>query len=98
MEQRDPEQIPGDAQREAGTRPHARPSAVLPADGDDRDAVAAPPGEVDELDIEHDAGDLLTLEQIPAGSSPEPLEATLGVLDRADHPGRREEVEDPAEE
>src|SRR5262245_53613206 len=55
MDQRDPEQIPGDPQRQARPRPHSRAAAVRPADRDDRHPVAAPPGEVDQLDVEDDA-------------------------------------------
>ena len=64
VEERDPEEVPRDAQREARARPHPRAAPVVPADRHDRDPVAAPPGEVDELDVEDDARDLLAREQV----------------------------------
>ena len=64
MEQRDPEEVPGDAEGQARPRAHPRAAAILPADRDDGDPVAAPPGEVDELDVEDDAGDLLAREEV----------------------------------
>ncbi len=57
------------------------------------DRVAAPAREVDELDVEHDRGDLLSREQVLRGLAREALEPALGVLDVADDPDRREKVE-----
>ena len=89
VQQSDPDEIPGDGQGQAGPRPHARATPVRPADGDDGDPVAAPAGEVDELHVEHDAADLLGLEQVVGRRSPEALEPALGVLDRARRPRPR---------
>ena len=91
MEQRDPEQVPRDAQREP-QRPGAcatrggRPSGS----GTTRVAVAAAADEEDQLDVEHDARDLLAGEQVAGDVAAEALEAALRVLDRADDPQRRE--------
>src|SRR3954452_7072157 len=80
VDQRDPEEVPRDADREAHGRTHARPAAVRPLHGHDRVPVAAPAGEVDHLDVEHDARDLLAREQVPGDVPAEPLEPALGVL------------------
>ena len=60
--------------------------------------IAATAGEVDELHIEHDARDALALEQVVGRLALEALEPALGVLDRADHPDRGDEVEHLAEQ
>ena len=61
--------------------------------GHDRHPVAAPPGEVDELDVEHDAGHPLAREHVVRRTPREALEAALRVLDGPDDPHRREQVE-----
>src|SRR4051794_26717630 len=98
MDEGDPEQVPGDANGEPRPGSHPRPEAVSPADRDDRDAVAAPPREEDDLDVEDDARDLLPTEQVVSGGAGEALEPALRVLDGADYPGGREDVEGLAEE
>ena len=80
----------------AGTRPHARPAPVVPADRHDRDPIPAPAGQVDQLDIEDDARDLLAREEVVRRRAREPLEPALRVLHRPDDPDRREQVEDLA--
>src|SRR4249919_1787113 len=98
MHERDSEEVPGDPDGEARPGPHPRPEAICPPDRDDGDPVAAPPGQEDDLDVEDDAGDPLPGEEVVGGGPREALEAALGVLDRSDHPDRREQVEDLAEE
>ena len=98
MDERDPEQVPGDPQRQARAGAHPRAAPVVPADRHDRQPVAAPAGEVDQLDVEHDARDLLAGEQVVRGRAREALEPALRVLDRPDDPDRGEEVERLAEQ
>src|SRR3954462_13910041 len=93
MEQRDPEQVPRDLEGEPCAGPHPRPSPVAPADRHDIDPVATSPSEVDKLDVEDDAGDLLPREQVVRGFPREALEPALRVLHRAVDPGRREEMD-----
>src|SRR4051794_38216353 len=57
MDQRDAKQIPRDTQRQCGARAHARSASIGPAHGHDREAVATPTGEIDQLDVEDDALD-----------------------------------------
>ena len=77
---------------------HPRAALVVPADRHDRDPVAAPPSEVDQLDVEDDARDLLAREQVVRGRPREALEPALRVLHRADDPDRREGMEDLAQQ
>src|SRR4051812_37748369 len=98
MHERDPEQVPRDAHGEPRSGSHPRPEAVSPADRDDRDSVAAPSGQEDDLDVEDDAGDLLATEEVVGGGAREPLEPALGVLYGTDDPRGREDVEGLAEE
>ena len=67
VQQPDADQVPrdGEAQAQAGMHPRAAP--VGPADRHDGDPVAAPPGEVDQLDVEHDALDPLGFEEVVRG-------------------------------
>ena len=65
-------------------------------DGDDRDPVAATAGEVDQLDVEDDAGDPLPGEEVVGRLAGEALEPALGVLDVTDGPDRGQGVERPA--
>src|SRR5712691_2158172 len=81
VDERDAQEVDADAQREREARTHPRAALVIPADRHDGDPVAAAPGEVDELDVEDDARDLLLGEQLPGGVTGEPLEPALGVLD-----------------
>ena len=55
--------------------------------------VAAAADEEDDLDVEHDAGDLLAREHVARDVAPEPLEPALRVLHGADDPQRRQRVE-----
>ena len=57
--------------RERRSRAHPRAALVEPADRHDGDPIAAPAGEVDELDVEDDAGDPLSGEQVLGGGSRE---------------------------
>src|SRR3954447_11761570 len=98
MNQWDPEQVPGHSEGEARARAHPRTPPVVPADRHDRQAVPASASEIDDLDIEHDAGDLLAREEIVRCSPRESLEAALRVAHGADDPDRREDVERLAEE
>src|SRR3954454_22622267 len=98
MHERDPEEIPADSRGERRSRTHPRPEPVGPADRDDGDAVAPPPREEDDLDVEDDARDPLPTEQVMSGGAREALEPALGVLDGACDPGRREHMEGPTEQ
>ena len=99
MEERDPEEVPGDPRaRGPGCACIRDPRRSYQLDRHDRQPVAAPPGEVDQLDVEDDARDPLRREQVVRGVAREPLEPALGVLDRADHPDRGEGVEHLAEQ
>src|SRR5450755_1799644 len=80
MHERDPEEVPGNPQGQARSGAHSRATLVGPLDRHDRDPVAAPAGEVDQLDVEYDAGHLLALEQVVSRGPSEALEAALGVL------------------
>src|SRR5690349_7296976 len=64
MNERNAYQIPCDAQRQPRAHAHARPAAIRPLDRHDRDAVTATAREMDDLSIEHDAGDLLAPEEV----------------------------------
>src|SRR5262245_1281124 len=86
MDQRRQDQVPRDTQRQGWSRAHSRSALVCPADRDDSDRIAAFPGEEDQLDVKHDAGDLLSREQVVRGGATESLEPALRVLDRANHP------------
>ena len=55
----------------AGAHPRAAP--VVPADRHDRHPIAAPSREVDQLDVEDDARDLLAREQVVGGLARKPL-------------------------
>ncbi len=93
MEERDPEQVPGHADGQARARVHAGAAPVRPADGHHRVTVAATPDQVDDLDVEHDAGDQLAREDVPSHLPAEALEPALRVLDRAHHPDGGQQVE-----
>ena len=91
MDERDPEQVPGDAEREPrARRASASRAGRTSGSGTIAMPVAAPAGEVDQLDVEHDAGDLLAREQVVRRVAREALEPALRVLDRPDDPDRRE--------
>ena len=93
MQEWDPEQVPGHADGQAQARVHAGAAAVRPADGHHGVPVAAPPDEVDDLDVEHDAGDHLASEDVARNLPVEALEPALRVLDRAHHPDGSQQVE-----
>src|SRR5215218_3737544 len=97
MQQRDPDEVPGDLQSKSRAGAHPRAPDVLPANRHDGDLVAATAGKVDELDVEHDGGHELASEEVLRGVARERLEPALGVLDVADDPDRREEVEHGAQ-
>jgi len=97
VEERDPEQIPTDASGQTGTQGHPRAALVAPLDRHDGDAVAPPPGEVDDLGVEDDARDALPREEVGGHDAAEALEAALRVGHGAGHPGRGQEMEEPAE-
>src|SRR5688572_8394798 len=94
----DPEQVPDHSDGQAWASTHARASLVEPADGDDRDPITAPAGEVDEFDVEYDARDSLAREKVLGCIAPKSLESALGVLHRPDHPYRCDQVEQLAEQ
>src|SRR5450432_3952048 len=96
VEEWDPEQVPGHPHGQARPGRHPRAALVRPLDRHDRDPVPAPPGEMDELDVEDDARDLLALEQVVGGRAGKALEAALGVLDRPHDPDRGAGMEDLA--
>src|SRR3954451_8687013 len=64
MDERDPEEIPRDAECERRARLHPGPAAVAPPNRHDRDPVSASSREVDELDVEDDAVDALPREEV----------------------------------
>src|SRR3954468_22087730 len=97
MQERDPEEVPRDLQREHWAGAHPRAAHVLPSDRHHGELVPAAACEVDELDVEDDRCDLLTWEEVLCRLAGEALEAALGVLDVADDPDRREQVEQAAE-
>ena len=98
MDERDPEQVPGDPHCQARPSAHAGAALVEPADRHDGHPVAAPAREIDELDVEDDARDPLAREQVLRRLATEPLEPALRVLDRPDDPDRRQHVEALAEQ
>src|SRR4051812_27385335 len=77
VNERDPEQIPPDAQREAQRRAHAGPAPVGPPDRHNGVPVAALTCEVDDFDVEHDAGGLLAGKHVAGDITSEPLEPAL---------------------
>src|SRR5688572_1274240 len=93
MDEGDPEQVARNAKGNARPGADARSTFVEPADGHDRDPVAAPPRQVDKLDVKDDARDSLPFEEILGGIPPESLEPALGVLHRTDHPYGGQQVE-----
>src|SRR3990172_12540298 len=98
MEQRDAEEVPGDPHGEARTQAHPRPALVAPLHRDDGDREAPSSGDVDQLDVEDDAGDALAREELLRGGAAEALEAALRVRHRAGrNPGRGQGAEGSAE-
>src|SRR5688572_15391209 len=94
MDERDPEEVPRDAHRQARSGAHAGPALVVPANWDDRDPEVPAAREIDELDIEDDAGHALATEEVLGGFPSETLEPALRILDRPDHPERCQQVKD----
>ena len=97
MEEGRPEEVPGDPQAQAQPRVHPRPVLVRPDDRHHGQPEGAPAGEVDQLHVEDDAGDLLLGEEVLGRLAGEALEPALGVLHVADGPDRGEGVERPAD-
>src|SRR5450759_4879569 len=93
MDESNPSQIPGDPQCQFRAGVHARPPSVGPDNRDDRDPVSAPSSQVDQVDVEYDAGDPQVVEEVARGRAPKALEAALRVLDRTGDPELRREPE-----
>src|SRR5215212_11059871 len=79
-------------------RVDAAAGSIRPGDRHLADAVAELAGQVQDFDVEAEAGDLLSPEDILGGGAGERLEPALGVLDAPDGQRLHQQVEDPPHE